>query len=40
MPNRVGEHLPDDGEEKVDMMQRHLFRGKQVKIGGLSMEEM
>jgi len=27
-------------QEKVDMMQRHLFRGKQVKIGGLSMEEM
>ena len=26
--------------EKVGMMQRHLFRGKEVKMGGLSMEDM
>ncbi len=26
--------------EKVGMMQRHLYRGKEVKIGGLSMEDM
>ena len=27
-------------QEKVMMMQRHLYRGKDVKIGGLSMEDM
>ncbi len=27
-------------QEKVAMMQRHLFRGQEVKIGGLSLEEM
>ena len=27
-------------EEKVAMMQRHLFQGKEVKMAGLSMEEM
>ena len=26
--------------EKVEMMQRHLFRGREVTIGGLSMEDM
>ena len=26
--------------EKVEMMQRHLYRGKEIKLGGLSMEEM
>ena len=26
--------------EKVAEMQRHLYRGKEVKMGGLSMEEM
>lgn len=27
-------------KEKVEMMQRHLFRGQEVKMNGLSMEEM
>lgn len=27
-------------QEKVEMMQRHLFRGQDVRMGGLSMEEM
>lgn len=27
-------------QEKVEMMQRHLFRGQEVKTGGLSMAEM
>ena len=27
-------------QEKVEMMQRHLFRGREVQRGGLSMEEM
>ena len=26
--------------EKVGMMQRHLYRGQEVKMAGLSMEEM
>jgi len=26
--------------EKVEMMQRHLLRGREVTIGGLSMEDM
>ena len=28
------------GETKEEMMQRHLYRGKEVKIGGLCMEDM
>lgn len=31
---------PDRLNEKVEMMQRHLFRGKTVKMAGLSMEDM
>ena len=27
-------------QEKVTQMQRHLYRGREVKIGGLSLEEM
>lgn len=27
-------------QEKVEMMQRHLYRGKEVKMAGLSMEDM
>ena len=31
---------PSRLREKVEMMQRHLYRGREVKMQGLSMEEM
>ena len=31
---------PSRLREKVGMMQRHLYRGREVKMQGLSMEEM
>ena len=33
-------YSPKRLQEKVEMMHRHLYRGKEVKKGGLSMEEM
>ena len=33
-------YSPKRLQEKVEMMQRHQYRGKEVKMAGLSMEEI
>ena len=33
-------YSPKRLQEKVEMMQRHLYRGQEVKMAGLSMEDM